>query len=76
METDRIQSATLDSVSTNTWTTDFQDVTRAFVREKMACYSSKTVKTLPNQVVGYDPVISQPIYEDITLTNERSCEMR
>lgn len=75
-EIERIQSASLDSLSTNSWTTDFQDVTKAFVLDKMTCYSSKTIKILPNQVVGYDPITTQPIYEDVTLTNERTCEMR
>ena len=75
-ETERVQATSFDSLTVHTWTTDFQDVTRAFVREKMACYSSKTVKILPNQFVGYDPVTSQPVYEDITRTNERTCEIR
>jgi hypothetical protein len=66
----------IDSVYESSWTTMYEDVTKTFVRNKMECYSSNIVEIIPNQLVGYDPVSSQPIYEDVTATTQRTCEIR
>jgi hypothetical protein len=67
-------SATLNELTTIQSITVVKNVSRRYVREEMECYSTKQTTVVNDYLVGTDGN-GQPMYEDVTITTDKECDI-